>query len=69
MKLGFSTVMYEGVSLSLSDIIGKATTLGYEGVELNFRERPSTLDVNGIVGALKTFGVGVAAIGTRHMHV
>ncbi len=69
MKLGFSTVMYEGTSLPLSDIIGKAATLGYEGVELNFRERPSALDVNEILGALKTFGVGVAAIGTRHMHV
>ena len=54
MKLGFSTVMYEGTNLLLSHIISKAATLGYEGVELNFKERPSTLDVNEIRGALKT---------------
>jgi len=69
MKLGFSTVMYEGTNLLLSHIISKAATLGYEGVELNFRERPSTLDVNEIRGALKTFSIRVAAIGTRHMHI
>jgi len=69
MKLGFSTVMYEGTRLRYSEIVGKAAALGYEGIELNFRELPSELKRGEVKESLKRFGVKIAAIGTRHMYV
>jgi len=69
MRLGFSTVMYEGANLSYPQIIGKAAALGYEGIELNFREWPSELNLDEIKGSLNRFNVEIAAIGTRHLHI
>ena len=69
MRLGFSTVMYEGTGLTYPEIVGKATTLGYEGIELNFKEWPSELNTDEIKESLESFNVKVAAIGTRHLHV
>ncbi len=69
MKLGFSTVMYEGTRLRYSEIVGKASMLGYDGIELNFLELPSELKTDEIKESLKKFGISVAAIGTRHMYV
>ncbi|MFQ6094572.1 MAG: sugar phosphate isomerase/epimerase family protein [Candidatus Bathyarchaeia archaeon] len=69
MRLGFSTVMYEGTNLTHPEIIGKAATLGYEGIELNFKEWPSELNLDEIEESMNRFDVKIAAIGTRHMYV
>ncbi len=69
MRLGFSTVMYEGSELSNSEIVAKASALGYDGIELNFREWPTFLDIAKIKETSSRFNVEVAAIGTRHLYV
>jgi len=69
MRLGFSTVMYEQTDLTYPEIINKAAALGYEGVELNFPVWPSELNLGEIEDSLDKFGVEIAAIGTRHLHV
>lgn len=68
MKLGFSTVMYEETSLSYPDIVGKAATLDYDGIELNFKVWPCELDVGAIEDSLNRLSVEIAAVGTRHLH-
>jgi len=69
MRLGFSTVMYEGTNLPYPQIIGKAATLGYDGIELNFKGWPSELNLGEIKGSLNRFNVEIAAIGTRHLYI
>jgi len=69
MRLGFSTVMYEGSELSYSEIVAKASAFGYDGTELNFREWPTCLDIGKIKESLGEFNVEVAAVGTRHLYV
>jgi len=69
MKLSFSTVMYEETNLPCSEVIARAVTLGYEGVELNFKVRPTELDIETVKEALNRFNVEIAAIGTRHLYV
>jgi len=58
MKLSFSTVMYEETNLPCSEVIARAVTLGYEGV-----------DIETVKEALNRFNVEIAAIGTRHLYV
>jgi sugar phosphate isomerase/epimerase len=67
MKLGFSTVIYEPYGLDLSQMMERASRYRYQGIELNFKERPEELDWAWIKGLTETHGVEVAAIGTRHM--
>lgn len=69
MKLGFSTVMYEESGFNYPEIISRAPTLGYEGIELNFKVWPSQLNLDEIRESLKKFDVEVGAIGTRHLYV
>ena len=69
LLLGFSTVMYENSGLPYSQIVDKASTLGYQGVEFNFKEWPSELKLDPIKESLRKTGVKVAAIGTRHLNV
>jgi len=69
LRLGFSTVMYENSSLTYQQILEKAALLGYQGIELNFKEWPSNLKVDSIKDSLCKHDVEVAAIGTRHMFV
>jgi len=61
--------MYENSGLSYNQIIEKALTLGYQGVELNFKEWPSELKLDPIKKSLKKTGVKVAAIGTRYLNI
>ena len=69
MLLGFSTVMYENSGLLYYRIVEKASDLGYQGIELNFKEWPSKLKVDMIKESIQKTGVKVAAIGTRHLNV
>ena len=69
MQLGFSTVMYENSGLPYNRIVEKASSLGYQGVELNFKEWPSELNLEPIKESLRKTGIKVAAIGTRHLNV
>lgn len=69
MKLGFSTVLYENSDLSHQQIVEKASLIGYQGIELNFKEWPTALKVDLIKNSLQKWGIEVAAIGTRHLYV
>ena len=69
MRLGLSTVMYEQTDLSYPEIVRKANGLGYEGIELNFKEWPIESIIGDIEKSLDAFSVEVAAVGTRYMHV
>ncbi|MBS7656791.1 sugar phosphate isomerase/epimerase [Candidatus Bathyarchaeota archaeon] len=69
LKLGFSTVIYENSGLSHQQIVEKAAFLGYQGIELNFKEWPTDFKVDSIKNSLQEYGIEVAAIGTRHMYV
>jgi sugar phosphate isomerase/epimerase len=62
-------VLYEKTNLSYPEIISKASALDYQGIELNFKEWPSELNLNEIKKSLDKFNVEVAAIGTRHMYM
>jgi D-psicose/D-tagatose/L-ribulose 3-epimerase len=61
--------MYETSNLLYHQIVEKAGLLGYQGIELNFKDWPSDLEVGPIKASLQKTGVEVAAIGTRHMNV
>jgi sugar phosphate isomerase/epimerase len=61
--------MYETSNLPYHRIVEKAALLGYQGIELNFKEWPSNLEVGPIKASLQKHGVEVAAIGTRHMNI
>ncbi|MBS7614231.1 sugar phosphate isomerase/epimerase [Candidatus Bathyarchaeota archaeon] len=69
MKLGFSTVMYENSGLSHQQIVEKAAFLGYQGIELNFKEWPTDFKVDSIKNSSQEYGIEVAAIGTRHLYI
>jgi len=69
LQLGFSTVMYEKTGLPYHRIVEKASALDYQGIELNFKEWPSELEIDPIKKALRKTGVKVAAVGTRHLYV
>jgi 5-keto-L-gluconate epimerase len=66
LRLGFSTVVYDEV-LGLPRIFEQVRLLGYDGIELNFKDWPSSVNPEKIRQLASTNNLSLLCIGTRYM--
>ncbi len=67
MSICFSSNAYERYGLPITTAIEKGGSMGYEGMEVNFKEWPSELDVQRLKKALDANNLRASAVGTFSM--